>query len=105
MDATEAPEEPTVVVFRTWRGRGGGVIALFPEIPSDYAGLHCSSYEHVGQHGGASVPCVLGQTRPPTEAEYLPLQRELESDPYNYRLVVRRRITRAMHERRKEPLR
>ena len=94
-----ADEEPTIVVFRVWRGKEGGVIALFPEVLQDCAGRYCSSFEHVGQHGGASLPVVLQRTRPAAEAEYRELQAELESEPYNYRLVVRRRITRSMRER------
>ncbi len=40
-------EPPTKVVFRKWCN--GSVVALFPQIPNDIAGIYCSSYEHVGQ--------------------------------------------------------
>lgn len=92
-------EAKTVVVFRKYPD--GAVIALFPEIPADNQGLLCSSYMHVGQHGGANCSGVSRSTKPASPAEYAPLKKELGQIGYN--LNVRERITPAMNEaRRKE---
>lgn len=84
--------EETVVVFRTWnKGFGGGVIALFPyETGSSFA--MCCSYEHAGQHGDASPWTVIDHSKPASEAEYAALKRELESEPFRYKLKVRKRM-------------
>jgi hypothetical protein len=50
------------VVFRKWRD-GFGVIALFPEIPTDLYGRYCESYEAIGQHGGADGGIPGGEFR------------------------------------------
>ena len=50
--------ETQCVVFRKWRDIGS-VIALFPELPSDYEGRYCDSYEQIGQHGGADYYGVI----------------------------------------------
>lgn len=92
-------EEKTIVIFRKYPD--GEIIALFPEIPADNQGLRCSSYMHVGQHGGADCSMVSRSTRPASSAEYAPLKKELERIGYN--LEVRERITPAMNEvRRRE---
>uniref|UniRef100_A0A6M3LG52 Uncharacterized protein n=1 Tax=viral metagenome TaxID=1070528 RepID=A0A6M3LG52_9ZZZZ len=79
----------TKVVFRAWKGlRDFGVIALFPE---EDAGLgHCSSYERVGQHGGANYSLVISRTRPAKPSEYADLRLELSGLGYNL-LVIKRR--------------
>ena len=82
---------PVVVIFRMWRAHPRTVIALFPAKASDQAGTLCTSYEHVGQHGGANYATVIGRTRPATPDEYAALKRELEAQPYGYRLIVRKR--------------
>src|SRR5262249_7063268 len=56
-------EQDTLVIFRRWRDIGD-IIALFPELPSDYEGYFCDAYEHVGQHGGADYLGVVQATRP-----------------------------------------
>ena len=90
-------EQGTTVVFRRWADRhGGDVIALFPEIPHDHTAAGCMSYQHVGQHGGASLGLVGAHTTLATPEEYAPLQRELEG--IGYRLKIRKRCTQA-HQR------
>jgi hypothetical protein len=90
-------DEPTTVVFRVWKPRpnvgevGGDVIALFPEI-EEHNGL-CSSYMHIGQHGAADYRGVIAATRPARWEEAQRLRNELEAEPYNYNLKVRKRWT------------
>lgn len=70
----------TPVIFRAWRKEPKTVIALFPTIPSSVLTRHlCSSYEHVGQHGGADTGIVLQGARPATKEEYAPLLAELKA--------------------------
>lgn len=84
------PSEITRVVFRKWKDTGD-ILALFPDLPNDPEGMCCMSYEHVGQHGGATYSHCIEKTVPVTEEEYASLKEELESDPYNYNLKVFRR--------------
>jgi hypothetical protein len=79
----------TRVVFRKWNRKNGTVIALFPDI--GHAPGLVSSYEHVGQHGGADYSGVINHTKPATPDEYADLKKELESAPYNYNLRVVKR--------------
>jgi hypothetical protein len=80
----------TAVLFRVWPAKqGGGVIALFPLI-DEGRGL-CSSFEHVGQHGGADLIGVIHATRRARPEEYAALKRELERAPYEYKLKVYQR--------------
>jgi hypothetical protein len=80
-----------LVIFRKWkRSEGGGILALFPEV-DDTLG-HCSSYEHVGQHGGADYNGCIARTKAATPEEYWPLKLELEQ--IGYRLKIRRRYQR-----------
>ena len=88
----------TVVVFRVWKDRPGGVLALFPELPSDYAGLLCESYEHVGQHGGADYAGCIARTRPARPDEYTDLAHELTGRGYDLRPI--RRASHHHHARR-----
>lgn len=85
--------EPVTVIFRRWKGKrdGQGIIALFPEVDHDRNGAMCSSFEHIGQHGGASYAGVIARTAPAEPSEYAALKRELESEPYRYTLRIRRR--------------
>lgn len=83
------PSEITRVVFRKWKDTGN-ILALFPDLPSDPAGMCCMSYEHAG-HGGATYSHCIEKTVAATEEEYASLKKELESDPYNYNLRVFRR--------------
>jgi hypothetical protein len=83
---------PVRVIFRKWYKQqdGTGVIALFPDEAWNRSGM-CSSYEHIGQHGGADLAGVIARTRPASPADYAALKRELESPPYDYELTVIRR--------------
>lgn len=77
--------EPTIVVFRRWRAPNHGVIALFPEVPSDPIGRYCASYEHIGQHGGASYDYVVRASRATaaeSDTECASLAAELTSRGY-----------------------
>jgi hypothetical protein len=87
MEQNEEPE--SIVVLRRWgASNGGGIIALFP---NERDRGYVNSYEHVGQHGDASYPSVIDQTRPVAEAdpEAQALLAELRMIGYNP--VVRRR--------------
>ena len=77
-------EEKTKVVFRCWPD--GGVVALFPQIPSDVAGYYCMSYMHVGQHGAAAADLVVSRTRPARPNEYIGLVAELEKIGYSLKI-------------------
>lgn len=80
-------EEPiTKVVFRKFKG-DGEIIALFPEI--DEGNYKCSSYMHVGQHGGADYIKVVADTHPARPEEYQDLKQELESMGYNLQVMRR----------------
>jgi len=83
-------EPKTVVVFRKWKkSEGGGILALFPL--EQERGYLCTSYEHIGQHGAADyVGCIM-RTKSAKPEEYADLKKELESEPYNYNLVVKKR--------------
>lgn len=85
-------EEKTIVIFRVWTNTTHGIIALFPDNKFDVGGSHCSSYQHIGQHGAANYPYVIQQTRPAIESEYKDLFDELTKVGYN--LEVRKRWNR-----------
>lgn len=81
----------TQVIFRKWpKSEGGDVIALFPCDPATNE-YDCDSYQHIGQHGAASLDLVW-RTKLAKPEEYADLKRELESAPYHYHLDVRKRI-------------
>ena len=69
------PVSPTATIFR--RHPDGDVIALFPELPANYSGSECVSYQHVGQHGAAHIPVVMNETLCATPNEYRDLLIEL----------------------------
>lgn len=79
------------VVFRRFPAkRGGDVIALFPYLAGARVG-ECVSYQHIGQHGDASVGLGRSTLRVAADApDVVALQRELES--LGYRLRVLRRM-------------
>ena len=77
---TDDVPTPVRVVFRRWRD-GGGVIALFPELPADTHGIYCDSYMHVGQHGGADYHAVVRQTDPATPEESAAMAEEPQEAP------------------------
>lgn len=82
--------EVTPVVFRMWKAEPRTCLALFPTLEWGPPGL-CSSYAHVGQHGGADYHACIERTRPATPDEYASLKRELEGAPYYYQLRVCKR--------------
>ncbi len=86
-------KEKTAVIFRKWNLRNRSkslcnIIALFPYV--DAGNGYCNSYEHVGQHGGASYSGVFSQTTPATPDEYKDLAEELTSLGYNLEIMQRR---------------
>jgi hypothetical protein len=83
-------EVKTIVVFRKWND--GSILALFPDERVDYRG-NCGCYAHIGQHSAADYKSCIAASKPAKPSEYAALQRELESPPYNYRLLVRKRYT------------
>jgi hypothetical protein len=87
-------EEVIPVLFRMWKNEGGQeVIAIFPTLPGTYESHTCDSYEHVGQHGACDPQGLIGRTRLATEPEYRALKHELESEPYNYKFRVIKRLS------------
>ena len=90
--------EKDVVVFRKWKD-SFGVIALFPEIPTDLYGRYCESYEHVGQHGGADYQGVIMNTRPANVEESADLEEELRIIGYDLRAI--KKASQLHHERRR----
>jgi hypothetical protein len=93
---------PDLVVFRIWKD-GGGVIALFPELPADLLGRFCLSYERVGQHAAADYLGVIRQTLPACPEQYAALARELSLIGYVVRPICRASPTH--HCRRREAAR
>jgi hypothetical protein len=83
-------EPKTTVIYRVWNsGCGKGiVIALFPGIEEGRG--FCSSYEHVGQHGGADYDSVIRRTRPATPDEYKDMHQELTNIGYDLEVKKRR---------------
>ena len=82
--------EKTQVIFRKWAN--GDIIALFPRIPANGFPWEMLSYEHVGQHGGASMG-IIDKTRPAKPDEYATLKAELEGR--GYVLDIRQRMSHA----------
>lgn len=91
-------DQETLVIFRRWRD-SDVIIALFPELPSDYEGRICDSYEHVGQHGGADYHGVVQATRPVTDEDANDLIAELTR--IGYRLKPIKRASQRVHESRR----
>lgn len=87
----------TAVVFRV--DKEGIVFALFPELPSDIHGRHCTAYQHVGQHCGADYDACIANSRRATPEEYADLLLELEQRGYHLR--IHSRAMPVMHERRR----
>jgi hypothetical protein len=78
------------VIFRKWiKSEGGGIIALFPQIPVNTNSRFVQSYEHVGQHGAADPLIVINKTVPALTEEYEELKRELERRGYDLRVCCR----------------
>ena len=76
----------TPVVFRKFSD--GDVIALFPFENGSTRPITCLCYQHIGQHGIASVE-IIDTTTLATESEYSPLFAELESLGYNLKVLKR----------------
>jgi len=93
-------KEKTIVIFRKWKCKEGGIIALFPEIASDSDGISCSSYEHIGQHGGAGYNYCISATRPAKPKEYDELKAELKR--IGYKLEIRKKASRLSRRKRQE---
>ena len=87
----------TVVIFR--RDHTGDCFALFPELPGDECGFHCTAYQHVGHHCAADYDLCVSRSAPAAPADYGDLYKELERRGYD--LTMRRRATPEMHERRR----
>lgn len=87
-------ENETPVIFRAQMEAGTlWITAVFPTEPATMQGDKFTIYQHVGQHGAASLDWYR-RTRAATPAEYADLKRELEAAPFGYRLKVFRYITR-----------
>ena len=81
--------EVTKVIFRKWK-KGGGVIALFPELSaSTKPEEECLSYELVGEHGAANISQVMKASFEASSKESAPLREVLEEKGYNLREVKR----------------
>jgi hypothetical protein len=79
--------EPTIVIFRRWPN--GRIIALFPYMPRHWNEDEdlSMSYEHGVHHGWANVASVVRRTTPANPAEIASLRKELEGEPYQYKLI------------------
>jgi hypothetical protein len=89
--------DTTSVIFRKDKD---GVFALFPEIPADYYGNLCESYQHVGQHSGADYRGCIHNSKQATPKEFADLLKELRTVGYE-NLVVKHRASPEMHEKRR----
>lgn len=96
-------EPPTIVIYRTWK-ETDNVLAVFPEISERSTNYperdRCSSYGR-GGHGGCDYVGILPQTTLATPDEYTNLHKELTAIGYN--LIVRKRETAAMRNKRLNP--
>ncbi len=94
-------DELIPVLFRAERAGKfkGDVTAVFPTLSA--GGHYMTCYQHVGQHGACAKQWYWA-TRAARPEEYRDLQRELESQPYEYKLKVVRRITYAMDKARQQ---
>ena len=92
--------DKTVVIFRKFTG-GADIIAMFPELPGTNCFGTCLSYQHVGQHGAASVD-LSHCTESAKPEEYGDLLEELRR--LGYTLSIRKRCTAAMAAKRREAL-
>jgi len=78
-----------LVVIRVSKNDPSDVFALFPTIPSDIHGRYCTSYQHIGQHGGADYHGCIASSRPATAEEAAPLLAELRTIGYNPKVLRR----------------
>lgn len=87
----------TLTIFRKFKS--GEVIALFPLVPSSSNGFYCQSYQHIGQHGGAS-PNLVHDTKLAAKKEFAPLAKELRQ--IGYKLQIGKRFPRNSLAKRRE---
>jgi len=80
-------EKPTTVIFRKYMPENN-VIAIFPY--EKEGPRLCMCYQHIGQHGAASGPGVVEDTKPATPEEYEDLKNELIE--IGYKLEIKKRI-------------
>lgn len=85
-------KEKTKTIFRIWPD--GDVIALFPQIAGNMDIDTCQSYEHIGQHGAASIKSIIKMTKSaiPNKQnwkEYKELLTELRGIGYNVQIARR----------------
>jgi len=84
----------TKVIFKILKGE---VIALFPEDAGDSNPFAtCLSYQHIGQHGSASVD--LARLKAATPYQYISLYVELEQIGYDL-LIVKKFSRKMLQER------
>ena len=86
-------KEKTKVIFRQWK-IGCEIIALFPEIPGDITGSHCSFYMRNGRQGAAN-PRIIDDTKPANlkDGAVKKLIKELTELGYNLEIIKRFRYT------------
>ncbi|MEO1208422.1 MAG: hypothetical protein AAFX78_02670 [Cyanobacteria bacterium J06638_20] len=88
--------DKTIVIFRA--DEDGDAIAFFPELPWNLAG-DMTCYQHIGQHGSASLEYYRERTFPLRLIEKkVQLRAELES--LGYVLEERNRLSPKMNETR-----
>ncbi len=91
-------QQDVPVILRVWRDNDK-VFAIFPTLPSDYRGNHCTAYAHIGQHSGADYGLCIRESRPAFGLETQPLILELNQRGYRLRIV--QRASASMHQARK----
>jgi hypothetical protein len=67
----------------------GDITAVFPQLKYNkalYGNNTYTGYVHIGQHTAVSLDYIKECTTPATEAEYMPLKRELESIGYTLKV-------------------
>lgn len=99
----EKKEPPIPVLFRVFP-KDGSIIAIFPTLPGDMNPDTCSSFMHVGQHSACTPHALVRRTFPCPDARSRELRRELESEPYKYKLTVISRISPKMDRMRRAAL-
>lgn len=86
------------VVIRVWKRDNSNVFAMFPTLPANETGTHCTAYQHVGQHCAANYANCIAASRPATAAEAAELLAELTRIGYRPQVVERASST--MHRAR-----
>ena len=73
------------VIFRKFK-KEGDIIALLPDYEVNYGNV--MSYQHIGQHGEASIE-IVRDTEPAKPSEYADLLAELKSRDYEPKIYKR----------------